>query len=180
MVNTSFASARSTGLHRNSPTNTPTGEEYNSFGDTIDFNESVWPPNPENVMGYAFTYVDNVTNSNLGVTIGCASDDAIAVMINGSHVHVNDACRGVGNSGQVQDTASATLRPGKNLVTVKVFENGGGWSFRLRFQQRLGGAPITDSSVIQVTTDVDAGLDFDGNGEPIKDPGGGDPGGGEP
>ncbi|MEE3053763.1 MAG: lamin tail domain-containing protein [Planctomycetota bacterium] len=180
VVNTSFASARSTGLHRNSPTNTPTVEEYNSFGDTIDFNESVWPPDPENVMGYAFTYVDNVTNSNLGVTIGCASDDAIAVMINGSHVHVNDACRGVGNSGQVQDTASATLRPGKNLVTVKVFENGGGWSFRLRFQQRLGGAPITDSSVIQVTTDVDAGLDFDGNGEPIKDPGGGDPGGGDP
>ena len=177
VVNTSFASARSTGLHRNSPTNTPTVEEYLSFGDTIDFNESVWPPNPENVMGHAFTYVDNVTGSDLRVTIGCASDDAIAVMINGSHVHVNDACRGVGNSGQVQDTASATLRPGKNLVTVKVFENGGGWSFRLRFQERVGGAPITDTAQLQVTTNVDEGLDFNGNGDPIEDLGGGDPGG---
>jgi len=176
VVNTSFAVARSTGLHQNSPTNTPTVEEYISFDDTIDFDGAVWPPNPDNVMGYAFTYVDNVTGSNLNASIGCASDDAIAVMINGTHVHVNDACRGVGGAGSIQDTASVTLRPGKNLVAVKVFENGGGWSFRLRFQTRNGGTAITDSSVIQVTTDIDAGLDFNGGGDPIKDPDGGDPG----
>ena len=183
VVRTRYSSARSTGLHNNATGALPTVEEYVSFSDTINLNDNVWAPNPENVMSYSFVYVDNVTGSNLVVDIGCASDDAIAIMVNGSHVWVNDACRGVGGAGQIQDTAQdVTLEPGKNLIAVKCFENGGGWSFRLRFQRRNSSTPITSTSQIQVTTDVNAGMDFDGGGDPIEDPEGEGPpdGGGEP
>jgi hypothetical protein len=164
--------ARSTGLHANAGTATPTIREHVSFSDTINLNDNVYPPNPENVMAYSFAYVDNVTGANLIVDIGCASDDAIAVMVNGAHVWVNDACRGVGGAGVIQDTIEdVTLEPGKNLVAVKCFENGGGWSFRLRFQERNTTTPITSIARIQITTDVDAGMDFNGGGTPIQDPG---------
>ena len=60
---------------------------------------------------------------------------------------------------------------------MKVFERGGGWSFRLRLEGRGNQQPITSPCQIQVTADVDAGLDFNDNGTPIIDPcGGGDPG----
>ena len=139
VVNTNFSLAQATGLHPNGGA-VPRVRRLESFSDTIDFNEAVYPPDPNNVMAYAITYVDNVTGSNLLVDVACASDDAIAVLINGAYVHVNDACRGVGAAGEVQDRAPAVLEPGKNLVVVKVFEAGGGWSFRLRFEGRGTGA----------------------------------------
>ena len=178
-VNTNYSLAQSSGLHANAPFNTPRVELYESFGDTIDMNAAVWPPDPNDVMSYSFVYVDNVTGSSLPITIACASDDAIDVRVNGASVHTNSACRAVGGSGTVQDRASATLNAGKNLIAVKVFERGGGWSFRLRIEERGNGNPITSAARIQVTTDVNQGLDFDGNGTPIIDPGsvgGGGPG----
>ncbi|MCZ6794912.1 MAG: lamin tail domain-containing protein [Planctomycetota bacterium] len=177
LVRTNYSSATSTGLHNNAPGNIPRVELYESFSDTINLNDAVYPPNPEDVMAYSFVYVDNVTGAALPVTLACASDDAIAILLNGTHVHVNDACRGVGAPGTVQDRVSATLRRGKNTFAVKVFERGGGWSFRLRIEERGTARPITSQAVIQVMTDVDAGLDFDGNGTPLLpvDGGGGGP-----
>jgi hypothetical protein len=169
-VNTNYSLAESDALHANAGTARPTVKEFKSFSDTVNFNDNVWPPDPNNVMAYAFCYVDNITGSNLAVDVACASDDAIAVMLNGVHVHTNDACRGVGNPGQVQDRAAATLEPGKNLVAVKVFENGGGWSFRLRFERRGSGQPLLRRSEIQVMTDYSLGLDFSGGGTPLHDP----------
>jgi hypothetical protein len=169
-VNTNYAVARSDALHANAGTARPTVREYTGFSDTINLNDAVWPPNPEFVMAYAFVYVDNVTAAPLSVDVAVASDDAIAVLINGTHVHVNDACRGVGSEGTVQDRAPATLAVGKNLVVVKVFEHGGGWSFRLRFETRGTTTPITSKARIQVTTDHTLGLNFGGGGTPIEPP----------
>jgi hypothetical protein len=170
VVNTNYTLAASTGLHANAGSATPRVKEYTSFSDTINFNDSVWPPDPNQVMGYAFVYVDNMTANPLAVDIACASDDAISVMVNGSYVHVNDACRGVGGSGVIQDRAPATLAAGKNLITVKVFENGGGWAFRLRLEGRGTGNPITSNSIIRLTTDHTKGLRFGGGGDPIEPP----------
>ncbi len=170
IVNTSFSVARSTGLSPNARTSRPTVKQFSTFADIVNFNDSVYSPDPNEVMAYAFTYVDNVTGSNLAVDIACASDDGISVLINGVYEHVNTACRGVGGVGAVQDRAPAVLRPGKNLVTVKVFENFGGWSFRLRFERRGTGQPIMSKSELQVTTDFTQGLGFDGSGTPIEDP----------
>ena len=170
-VDTRYATARSTGLHANAPFDIPTVQPYASFGDTIDFDGAVYPPSPDQVMAYAFIYVDNVTGSNRAVDIACASDDAIHVLVNGVSVGVADVCRGVGGSGQIQNRFPATLEPGKNLITVKVFEDGGGWAFRMRIEGRNTGSPITSNAILQFTTDVDAGLDFNGNGTPIEEPG---------
>ncbi len=171
VVNTNYSLAESTGLHPNSPTNTPTIAAYSSFGDTINYNDAVWPPDPNNVMAYAFCYVDNIADTALAVDVAVASDDGISVLLNGDYVHSNDACRGVGGSGEVQDRAPATLQPGKNLVVVKVFENGGGWSFRFRFERRNTGTPLASNSEIQVTLDHTLGMNFGGGGDPIEEPG---------
>jgi hypothetical protein len=170
IVNTNYALAASVGLHPNAGTALPTIEEYAGFSDTINFNDAIWSPDPNQVMAYAFVYVDNMTASPRNVDIACASDDAISVLVNGVYVHTNDACRGVGAGGEVQDRAPATLAVGKNLITVKVFEDGGGWSFRLRLENRGAGTPITSSDIIRITTDPDEGLNFGGGGTPIPPP----------
>jgi hypothetical protein len=170
VVNTNFALAESDGLHPNAGTALPTVKEYAGFSDTIDLNEAVYPPNPENVMSYSFVYADNVTAAPLLVDIACASDDGISILLNGVYVHSNDACRGAGGPGEVQDRAPATLAVGKNLIAVKVFENGGGWSFRLRFEERGTGVPIVSRAKIQITTDHTQGLRFGGGGTPIEPP----------
>ena len=169
-VQTNYALAASDGLHPNAGTEFPTVKETSSWGDTINLNDAVWPPDPEYVMAYAFVYVDNMTAAPLPVDIACASDDAISVLVNGTSVHANDACRAVGNAGEVQDRAPATLAVGKNLIAVKVFENTGGWSFRLRLEGRGTGTPITSSSVIRLTTDYTQGFLFGGGGDPIDLP----------
>ncbi len=181
VVNTNFTLAASTGLH-SAGGGTPEVFLYESFSNTINLNDNVWGAvNPENVMSYSFAYIDNITGSPLPVTIGCASDDAISVLLNGNVVHTNDACRGVGNEGQIQDRFNTTLQEGKNLIAVKVFENGGGWSFRLRIEERGNGNPISSPCTIQLSNDVDEGLDFNGNGDPVIDPAGEDcDGGGGP
>ena len=170
VVHTDYSLAESTGLHANAGTALPTIKEYISFGDTINLNDSVWPPDPDQIMGYAFVYVDNVTASPIAVDIAWASDDAISVLLNGTVVRSNDVCRAVGGSGEIQDRAPATLAVGKNILAVKVFEQGGGWAFRLRFEQRGTGQPITRNSKIQITTDPDKGLLFGGGGTPIEPP----------
>lgn len=169
-VATSFALAESDGLHPNAGTALPTVREYGGLSDTINFNDSLYPPDPNQVMAYAFVYVDNVTGVPLLVDLACASDDAIGILLNGAYVHVNDACRGAGGPGEVQDRAPATLAAGKNLIAVKVFENGGGWAFRLRIEGRGTGTPINSPSKIQITTDSTKGLDFGGGGTPIEPP----------
>ena len=173
VVNTRYASAQSTGLHA-SGGGTPRIRREVSFSDTIDF-QSYWS-NIDFIMAHAIVYVDNVTGSNLIVDMGVASDDQINILVNGQHVHTNTACRGVGNSGQVQDVVQdVTLRPGKNVVMVKVFEHGGGWAFRARFHRRNSNTPITGIDQIQITTDVNEGMNFDGSGVPIHEPGDPDP-----
>lgn len=179
VVNTNYALAASAGIHPNASTATPTIERYSTGGDTINLNDSVYPPDPENVMAYSFVYVDNVTGANLPVTLACASDDGISVLLNGVHVHSNDACRGVGGPGEVQDRAPATLLVGKNVLGVKVFENGGGWSFRLRIEERGTGTPLVSDSKIQVTTDRTQGLLIGGGGTPFVPPPPPPPGPGE-
>ncbi|MGQ9589451.1 MAG: lamin tail domain-containing protein [Planctomycetota bacterium] len=170
VVRTDYALAESTGLHPNAGTSLPTVRARGYVADTINLNDVVYPPDPENVMAYAFVYVDNVTSSAIPVDIALASDDAVVVLVNGVRVHTNDVCRAGGNSGEIQDRAAATLAVGKNLIAVKVFEQGGAWNFRLRLEGRGTGVPIKSKAKIQITTDPDQGLLFGGGGTPIWPP----------
>ena len=62
-----------------------------------------------------------------GVLIGVSSDDSVKVWLNGEVVHTNAVNRGRGGAGSFQDTFSADLVKGDNLLMVKVSERGGGW-----------------------------------------------------
>ena len=62
-----------------------------------------------------------------GVMIGVSSDDSVKVWLNGEVVHTNAVNRGRGSADSFQDTFSADLVKGENILMVKVSERGGGW-----------------------------------------------------
>ena len=63
----------------------------------------------------------------LGVMIGVSSDDSVKVWLNGEVVHTNAVNRGRGGADSFQDTFSADLAKGDNILMIKVSERGGGW-----------------------------------------------------
>ncbi len=95
------------------------------------------------VMAYAVTYVENTTGGPLYCFIGVDSDDAIQVLLNGTSVHVNSIARGLSAALTPVDVVPVEVNAGINLVMVKVFEIGGGYGFRFRFQDDAG-MPIID------------------------------------
>jgi len=106
--------------------------------DTIEFEEKL-PPETDWFVVYGVVYVDNPFDGPITTSIGCASDDSIAVMINEKYVHAHSVERGFGPPGSIQDVVKGVrLRPGRNRLCVKVFEGGGKSGFRLRFQDEEG------------------------------------------
>ena len=62
-----------------------------------------------------------------GVMIGVSSDDSVKVWLNGEVVHTNAVNRGRGGADSFQDSFSANLVEGDNILMIKVSERGGGW-----------------------------------------------------
>ncbi len=109
-------------------------------GETLVFDGE--PINGDQVMAYAWAYVNNLTGAPLPVNGGVSSDDSVQVEINRVVVFSETACRPCGGAGVVQSRFSTTLMPGGNLVTLKIFENGGGWCGRLRFEDAANCTPL--------------------------------------
>lgn len=130
------------------PLAVPTVFAYAPPFNTVDFN--VIFGDYSNVMMYAFTYANNLTASPLSCYVGVASDDCIQVLVNGVSAGAHNQGRGYGGDNNVDNAWSVTLQPGVNLVAVKVFEGGGGFGFRMRFQ-----------------TDAATGVQGTGNSVPI-------------
>ncbi len=105
-------------------------------GDLLDFESHT--PGADNAMGYAWVYVENITDAPLNYTMGVASDDTIQVKINRVEVFHIGVCRGWGGAGTTQNTFPVTLQPGGNLVQFKVWDGGGGWGMRARFESQAG------------------------------------------
>jgi hypothetical protein len=137
------------------PGGVPTWHEWLDGDDTIIFDDGNAATTDDvfdvvdNVMAYAVTYVNNETGDALPCSIGVDSDDAVQVLLNGEPLHTNSIARALGAALTVADIVPAELSQGVNLVMVKVFEIGGNYGFRLRFQDDVG-EPIIDG--LTVTT----------------------------
>jgi acetyl esterase/lipase len=80
--------------------------------------------NPDNVMAYAFCYVNSDKDQDAWFSLG--SDDGVKVWVNGELVHSNYIGRGMSLG---QDKFSAKLHEGNNTVLVKVIDMVRGWEF---------------------------------------------------
>ncbi len=123
------------------PGGVPTWLAWFDGNDQVDY--TIAYGDVDSVMAYAMVYVTNDTGSIIAANIGCASDDSIQVILNGTSIWANSVPRGGGAVHEVQDVVPCFLNPGINRVMVKVFEGAGGHNFRLRFQDDAGN-PITD------------------------------------
>ena len=91
----------------------------------------IFGTNVEQVMCAAFFYAVNDSDEPIQVGIGFGSDDAGTVRVNGRPVITTPRC--AGHPG-FTDKGTAQLDPGKNLISVYTFENGGGYNMCIRFE----------------------------------------------
>jgi hypothetical protein len=137
VVSTNYAVAASSGFVTDNPFNNhavPTVFYYMSPVATVDC-AVVFGQENADTMVYAWTTANNKTGGPLVCYVGASSDDSIQVKINGVEVGINNVLRDYGGPIEVQDVyGPVVLQPGNNLVMVKVFNGGGGFGFRLRFQ----------------------------------------------
>ena len=76
-----------------------------------------------NHVAYGSVSLDSPRDQKTTMLVG--SDDAVKVWLNGDLVHNNPIDRGANN---FQDQFPVTLKDGKNVLLVAVYERGGGWS----------------------------------------------------
>ena len=131
----------------------PTIQVLDAANTTLDLNAALVPN--DNVMAYAWVWVENLTGDAVNGTMGVGSDDSFEALVNGESIGLRSIGRGCGGAGVIQDDGMpVTLEPGANLVGVKVFEGGGGWCCRFRLLDEFG-SPITDDGIdFRVTTDL--------------------------
>ena len=109
----------------------------------VDFNKAVGEE--KNVVGYAMT--EFVAEREQEVDLRVASDNAVKLWLNGKLIDEHD----VYHSGIQFDqyTSRGVLRPGRNVILVKVCQNdqpqdwARDWSFRLRVCDQTGGAVLS-------------------------------------
>ena len=79
--------------------------------------------NINNHVAYGFVPLDSPREQKTTMLVG--SDDAVKVWLNGDLVHNNPIDRSANN---FQEQFPVTLKKGKNVLLVAVYEGGGGWS----------------------------------------------------
>ncbi len=103
----------------------------------LDFNKVIGEV-IENAVAYAVVYLvaeDEQTN----VTLKVGSDDQVRVYLNGKKVHSNDEARPLEKDEDVVD--GLALKKGRNVLVVKVVNEGEDWSSSVRIVGKEG-API--------------------------------------
>lgn len=109
--------------------------ELKATSDVIDL-DAVFEParDNNNITAYMLTYITAASAKKLDLFVG--SDDCIVVWINGREIHRNPALRGAGRD---QDKiAGVDLSAGKNVLMLKIVEQGGGWGSFARFSDYTG------------------------------------------
>jgi hypothetical protein len=95
------------------------GNNINPIANILDFCDG----DCNDMAAYAFIEIEAAAAGDRTMKVG--SDDSIKVWLNGKVVHRNAVNRGAGN---FQDNFKVAVQKGKNLLLVKVGEQGGGWS----------------------------------------------------
>ncbi len=120
----------------------------------------IYGADPSDTMNVAYFYAINNGDSPRCVWMGLGSDDSVGIKVNGYPVFANTVCRG--HPG-FTDKTRIQLDPGKNLVAISTYENGGGWNLCVRFEDS-NGVPI----FVETTLDPD-GYDPAARPEPDRD-----------
>jgi len=124
-------------------------------GDTLD--HDAFYSAADNVMAYAWVYVNNTSGAVKTYTMGIASDDSLYVSINGVEVFAGVGaafCRGYGGAGVIQNRFPVTLVPGGNLIQFKTWDGCCGWGFRARLEDTVNCAPVVSGE-----GDIEVGAD---------------------
>jgi hypothetical protein len=126
-------------------------------------------PQNENVVAYVTRVITCTGPTELPVSLG--SDDSIKVIVNGKTVHAENVDRAC-----APDQAKLTLqlRPGKNLVTLKIGQGNGDWAFYFQAgPPQVSNAGWFDDATARFGLEklplAGRGLvaaDFDGDGKP--------------
>jgi hypothetical protein len=120
------------------PSNVPTGDAYHwerirSEDGALDFvklfRDDKQPST--NAVAYAVATI-NVPRETKNATLLFGSDDAAKVWLNGEVVHTVTRVRGV--SLDEDEIRGLTLKPGRNVLVVKVAQGIGGWGLSARFE----------------------------------------------
>jgi CubicO group peptidase (beta-lactamase class C family) len=114
-------------------------------------------------VAYAMAEVESAAAAK--VVVGLGSDDGVKVWLNGALVHQNWVQRPVEKD---QDLVTLELRPGKNVLLLKIQNGEQGWGYAVRaigpkgFEERLwAGARAGDLDSIRTSLELGHGLRID-------------------
>ena len=103
----------------------------------------------DNHVAYGALALESPREQQTTMLIG--SDDAVKVWLNGELVHYNPVDRGSSN---YQDRAPVTLKTGKNVLLVAVYERGGGWSGFFGFTSDAEYTVLSPGARFSLTSDT--------------------------
>ena len=102
------------------------GNNINELANNIGFGRG----NIDNHVAYGLISIESPRQQQTRVLVG--SDDAVKVWLNGELVHVEHVNRGASD---YQSSSPVTLKQGRNILLVAVYERGGGWSGFFGFEE---------------------------------------------
>jgi hypothetical protein len=114
-------------------------------------------PIDQGLMVYVWLYIENVTNESREAVMAVAHDNSIHVEVNREEVFVKDWQWGCNQEFSVHHSFPIELKPGRNLVQLKVFQGGGDFCSRLAL--RSGGPGGCEASGDPGTDDFEYHLD---------------------
>ena len=138
------------------------GAERNP-GDPSGMNGEAFYGNPDNYSSSLFVHIENLTDDDLEVFFGFASDDSATLFLNGVNIMEHVGGRGWGGANTIQNFAqdAVLLEPGDNLVQLSYNEGGGGSGARLGlWPNACRDRPFTEEQI----TVTPSGIDFEGAG----------------
>ncbi|MBN1419478.1 MAG: hypothetical protein JXP34_11920 [Planctomycetes bacterium] len=152
--------SRGAGWGETAKTGLPAWLAYYDGDGAINYNDELFPPDPDYVMAYAICYITNTSGADMEVYFGTGSDDMLEVWFDDAIVKTVNLCRGWDWGNPPQDVLGPVIIPDdgfQHRIMTKAFEQGGGWGFYLRLQ---------DAGGVAITTGFDISLEPETGGAP--------------
>jgi len=97
---------------------------FKTTNDVVDLEQEALCGMTDHAVAFAFAEIESEREGD--VVLGLGSDDSVMAWWNGRPVLVHDVLRGLKFS---QDQVHLQMRKGRNTLLLKVYDDGGGWSF---------------------------------------------------
>ena len=121
------------------------GDNINTLANAIGFGKG----DINRHVAYGLVSIESPREQQTRVFVG--SDDAVKVWLNGELVHEEHVDRGAND---YQSNSPVTLKQGRNLLLVAVYERGGGWSGFFGFEEGTDYSVLTPGSRLAYTPDA--------------------------